>query len=199
MKFAWSLALSVVFVALLSLIYMVHVWYLPVRVIFYSAIQDGVLAAAATLLIALSLRRRMSLTGFECFLLAVIWLLGGYAFAISGPAVLDRSLSFYILEKLQQRGGGIREDAFARVFTDEYMHEYRLVDVRLTEQLQSGTIEIVDGCVRLTPWGRDLAAFSSFVRAHLLAKHRLLAETYTDTLTNPFANSAKGPQGYECR
>ncbi|WP_216074005.1 hypothetical protein, partial [Acinetobacter baumannii] len=75
----------------------------------------------------------------ELIQLAAIWLLGGYVFAISVPTVIDRSLSFYILEKLQQRGGGIREDAFRQVFTEEYVREHHLVEVRLTEQLQSGT------------------------------------------------------------
>ena len=198
MKLACSLLLSLLFVATLGIIYLIHVWYLPVRVIFYSAILDGVLAAVVTAGILLLLRRRLPLTAFEGFLLLGLWLLSGYAFAISGPTVLDRSLSFYILEKLQQRGGGIRADAFAQVFVDEYMSEFRLVDVRLTEQAQSGTIEVVDGCVRLTPWGQTLASISHFIRSHLLAKHRLLAGAYTDTLTDPFATSAKGPQGYEC-
>ena len=198
MKLVWALVLTALFVAILAAVYLVHVWFLPVGVIFYSAILDGVVAAAIAGVLVAVLCRRLPLTGFECCLLVTIWLIGGYAFAISGPTVLDRSLSFYILEKLLQRGGGIREDAFPRVFTDEYMPEYRLVDVRLTEQLQSGTIEIVDGCVRLTPRGRELAKISSYIRAHFLARHRLLAGRYTDALTDPFRNSAKGPQGYEC-
>jgi hypothetical protein len=141
----------------------------------------------------------LPLSPFELLLLSVIWVLGGYAFAISGPAVLDRSLSFYILEKLQQRGGGIREDAFPEVFTEEYMPEFHLVDVRITEQLQSGTIVVADGCVRLTPYGKRLASLSLFVRRHLLAKHRLLAGVYTDALVDPYAASRKGPIGYECQ
>jgi len=198
-KLAWSLLFSALFVTALAILYLIHVWYLPVRVIFYSAILDGVLAALAAGAVLLLFRRRLPLTGFEGVLLFTVWILAGYAFAISGPTVLDRSLSFYILEKLQQRGGGIKADAFAKVFVEEYMPEFRLVDVRLTEQAQSGTIEIVDGCVRLTPWGQTLASISHFIRSHLLAKHRLLAGSYTDALTDPFANSAKGPQGYECR
>jgi hypothetical protein len=198
MKIVSSLLLSLVFAILLAVVYLIHVWFLPVRVIFYSAVLDGALAAIVTAGVAVWLRHRTGLTGFETCLLLMVWLLAGYSFAITGPAVLDRSLSFYILEKLQQRGGGIRADAMAQVFVREYMPEFRLVDVRLTEQEQSGTIEIVDGCVRLTPWGQRLASFSHFVRSTLLAKHRLLAGVYTDALTDPFANSAKGQQGYEC-
>lgn len=199
MKAAAALALTAGFAVLLLAIYAVHARSFPVQVVFYSAILDAVMAAALTTAAARVLRRRLTLTGFETGLLAAVWLLSGYAFAITGPALLDRSLSFYILEKLDQRGGGIRADAIGRVFTGEYMPEFRLVDVRLTEQVQSGTVEIAGGCVRLTAWGRELAAFSHFVRANLLPRHRLLAGEYTDTLTDPFAHSPQGPQGYECQ
>jgi hypothetical protein len=106
------------------------------------------------------------------------------------PAVLDRSLSFYILEKLQQRGGGIQQARFAEIFTQEYVKEHRLVDVRLTEQMESGTIKIDNGCVRLTAKGDRLATFSRFFRTHLLPKRRLLMGQYSDDLTDPFRHSA---------
>jgi hypothetical protein len=115
-----------------------------------------------------------------------IWLLLGYAFAISIPTVIDRSLSFYILEKLQQRGGGIKINNFEQVFTQEYVKEHRLVDVRLTEQLESGTIEIKNGCVILTVKGSNIASFSQMFRRNFLPKHRLLMGKYSDDLTNPF-------------
>jgi hypothetical protein len=199
MKLRSSAVLTLIFIVTLLSVYLVHVWYFPVRVILYSAIGDAVLAAAIVCGACALFYHWLPLSRFELLLLSVIWVLGGYAFAITGPAVLDRSLSFYILEKLQQRGGGIREDAFPRLFTEEYMPEFRLVDVRITEQLQSGTVEVVNGCVRLTDYGNRLATFSLFVRRHLLAKHRLLAGVYTDALADPYAASRKGPIGYECR
>jgi hypothetical protein len=128
-------------------------------------------------------------TAFEKLQLLLIWLLLGYSFAISVPTVIDRSLSFYILEKLQQRGGGIKLADFDQVFTQEYVKEHRLVDVRLTEQQQSGTIIIKDGCVKLTAWGQTLATSSRFFRNHFLPKQRLLMGKYSDDLTDPFRNS----------
>lgn len=198
MKYVAVLALTVAFVGVLLLTYLIHTWYFPVDVIFYSALGDAVIAVVLTGLLSFAALRRLKLSGLERSLLVVVWLLLGYAFAISGPTVLDRSLSFYILEKLQQRGGGIRQDAIARVFVEEYLPEFRLVDVRLTEQLQSGTIEIVDGCVRLTPKGQAIARVSRFLRSTVLAKHRLLAGEYTDVLVNPYAGNTTGARGYEC-
>ena len=128
----------------------------------------------------------------------MIWLLIGYSLAISVPTVIDRSLSFYILEKLDQRGGGIRFDAFNDVFTKEYVEEHRLVDVRLTEQLESGTVVINDGCVKLTKKGKQLARFSMMFRHNLLPKHRLLMGNYTADLTNPFRVDIETPN-YLCK
>lgn len=189
MKFAKFVSASVLFLVLTCAIYWAHISFFPVNVVFYSAIFDGVLAAALTGLFAWRFRPFAVFTAFEKCQMLLIWLLTAYALAISVPTVLDRSLSFYILEKLQQRGGGIQESRFSDVFTQEYLKEHRLVDVRLTEQLESGTIRIENGCVRLTEKGRELTTFSRFFRQHLLPKKRLLRGQYSDDLTDPFRHS----------
>lgn len=198
MKLASALGATLLYVLLLLTTYFVHVTWFPVNVVFYAAIADAMIAALATAVILFLPRCFTGLGHFEKVLLIVIWLLGGYSFAISVPTVIDRSLSFYILEKLQQRGGGIREDAFSQVFTEEYVKEHRLVDVRLTEQLESGTIEIRNGCVLLTEKGRRFAGASRYFRQHLLPKKRLLMGEYSDDLTDPFRHSEASPD-YQCK
>ena len=195
MKIVRAFAATALFVVLLLLTYYLHIRYFTVNVVFYAAIADGVIAAVVTgLLIAGS----GSFNGFEKLQLVVIWLLAGYCFAISVPTVIDRSLSFYILEKLQQRGGGILHARFAEVFTKEYLKEHRLVDVRLTEQQASGTIVIQNGCVKLTPKGQQLAGASRYFRQHFLPKQRLLMGEYSSDLTDPFRNSAP-IEDYKCQ
>lgn len=178
--------------------YALDVRYFKVDVVFYSALGDVVLATtlAGAILCWSGLFR--SLTRFERFLLVSLWLSLGYSLAISLPTVIDRSLSIYILEKLEQRGGGIRHDAFARVFTDEYMREHHLVEVRLTEQLESRTINLEAGCVKLTPKGASVVRFSRFFRQNLLPRQRLLMGAYSDELVDPFRGSADSPD-YRCR
>ena len=122
----------------------------------------------------------------------------GYIFAISLPTVIDRSLSFYILEKLQQRGGAIQLSKFEYIFTNEYMREHKLVDIRLTEQTESGTIIIDKDCVRLTNKGSLLADFSRYFRQNFLPKKRLLRDEYTDKLIDPFSRSDITPD-YLCK
>lgn len=197
MKLTRALIASAVFLIILLIVYYFHINYFKVDVVFYAAIADGVLASfiAGVALVWLKLFRPLG--SFEKFQLISIWLLAGYALAISVPTVIDRSLSFYILEKIQQRGGGIRQDGLEQVFTQEYVREHHLVDVRLTEQLKSGTIVIENGCVLLTPKGASIAGFSRNFRQHWLPKKRLLMGQYSDVLTDPFRTSASIDQ-YSC-
>jgi hypothetical protein len=198
MKYLKLLGATALFGLLLLVVYVVHVRYVPVNVVFYSAILDDVLATGLTLLLLAALGWLRSFSRFEIAQMVCIWLLLGYSFAISVPTVIDRSLSFYILEKLQQRGGGIKLDAFDQVFTQEYVKEHRLVDVRLTEQQQSGTIVISNGCVLLTDWGQTIATTSRYFRNHFLPKQRLLMGEYSDDLTDPFRNSVNRSD-YQCQ
>ena len=178
------------YIATLSFIYIVHINYFKVDVVLYSAIFDSILAAtiasAATFFI-----RSNTFTKFEKTLISIIFFLLGYIISITIPTIIDRSLSFYILEKIQQRGGGIKLQKFEDIFVKEYLKEHRLIDVRLTEQLKSGNIIIDNNCVRLTEQGNRLATMSRYFRQHYLPKKRLLMNDYTDDLTNPFRNSSK--------
>jgi hypothetical protein len=189
LKLARIALMTGLYVLILLVVNYSHMRFFPVNVIFFAALADGVLAAVITGLALFSLSFFRIIGSVEKLLLVTIWLLGGYAYAISVPTVIDRSLSFYILEKLQQRGGGIRQDSIKDVFIKEYLPEYRLVDVRLTEQLESGTIEIHNGCVRLTAKGEMFARVSGFYRHNILPPQRLLMGEYTDALVNPFAKS----------
>ena len=191
-------AATACFVLVLLLLYVAHVRLFRVDVVFYAAILDGVLATALCGAALLLMRGAFAFSALEKSLLVANWLLLGYCFAISVPTVIDRSLSFYLLEKIAQRGGGIRLDRFEQVFTQEYMKEHHLVEVRLTEQQQSGTIEIDGNCVRLTPRGERLASFSRFFRRYLLPRQRLLMGRYTDALTDPFRDST-AQVDYRCR
>ncbi|MEM1383246.1 MAG: hypothetical protein AAGG06_06335 [Pseudomonadota bacterium] len=196
-KLVTAKLLVALFVVLLLAVNFVHFQLFTVYVVFYATLLDVAIATVLTALVYVFAFGRRALTGFEGFLVGLICLLGGYAFAITGPTVVDRSLSIYILEKLDQRGGAIQQDAFASVFIDEYLPEHRLVDVRLTEQQSSGTITIEGGCVRLTEWGRSIVGITRFYRTNILPKNRILLGETTDDLTDPFRNSADAPD-YAC-
>lgn len=196
---AWttSVVASLVFLLVLALVHWLHGRFFRVDVVLYSALLDVVVAAVITSVLLLFVVRLSALTLLERVLLVSVWLLAGYALALTGPTVIDRSLSFYLLEKLQQRGGAIQLDRMEDVFVREYMPEHRLVSIRLTEQVASGTVIIDQGCVRLTERGQQLATFSRWYRAHWLPRQRLIGEEYSDALVDPFRDSGAGAD-YRC-
>jgi hypothetical protein len=198
MKIKSAFVATLFFGLILCIVYYMHIAYIRVNVVFYAAIADAFLASVIAGIALFSLKGFRGLGPFEKSQLLIIWLLAGYGFAISVPTVIDRSLSFYILEKLQQRGGEIKLESIEDVFTKEYVKEHRLMDVRLTEQLESGTILIEGGCVKLTNKGSVIASIGRFYRQNLLPKKRLLMGKYTDDLTDPFRYSKKA-LNYECK
>ena len=198
MKFSRLCLAFAIYLVLLCAVWMVYVHFVRVDVVFYAAMGAALLSLALHTLLSFLTPLLRGFNAFEKTQHLLSCALLGYIMAISVPTVIDRSLSFYILEKLAQRGGGIQQARFNDVFTKEYMFEHRLIDVRLTEQSESGTIEFRNGCVSLTPKGERLVAFSRFFRQNLLPKHRLLMGEYTDQLTNPFARSIAAPD-YLCQ
>jgi len=190
-------AAAALFLIIFGAIHYVHFRFMLVNVVLFSAVLDGLLATLITCVILFTNRFFSAVQVSEKILLSVIFLLTGYTLALSIPAVIDRSLSFYILEKLQQRGGGILLNRMPEVFTQEYMKEHHLVDIRITEQMEAGTVVVRDGCVRLTSWGNSMATASRFYRLHFLPTRRLLMGAYSAALVDPFQGDVGG-KDYTC-
>jgi hypothetical protein len=184
-----ALLYQALFLITLLLCYYIYVNYFKVNVLFYDSVKLVVIVA--TLFFIITGKIFLFQSWYDKILQLVISALLGYALIITFPTIIDRSLSFYFLEKIQQRGGGIQISAFEDIFTKEYAKEHRLVDIRLTEQIQSGMLIIENDCVLLTRKGNWTAKFSLWFRKHLLPKKRLLNNEYTDVLVNPFAKSTQ--------
>jgi len=171
------------------LINLLHFRFLRVEVLMYAAFLD-ILIASVLVAIAIALTGWLQLASIEVLFAIVIGALISAVYVILVPTLIDRSLSVYMLEKIHQRGGGIRKDAFLDIWRGEYLLEYRVVDTRLTEQIASGTLVIRDGCVLLTPRGNAAVNFTAFVRKYLLPQKRDILGDITDELTDPFRNSS---------
>jgi len=182
------LSASAIFLILLLSIYYLHIRFFLVNVVFYSAILDGILATIVSSFFLWRLKFFIIFNVFEKIQMLIIWLFFSFIFAISIPTVIDRSLSFYILEKLNQRGGSISLNSFDDIIVNEYMKEHRLVDIRITEQVNSGTIILKNNCVSLTNRGKKIVQFSMYFRKNFLPKKRLIMGEYSDDLINPFRN-----------
>lgn len=189
-KFAAIILLLGSALLLFILVNVLHFRLFPVRVVLYDSLFDvGVVAVVMLSAYILVLSSRIPLTPHEAILTIILALALAVNYAILVPTVIDRSLSIYILEKLAQQGGSIRYDAFEDILRKQYMAEYRVADIRLTEQVNSGTLTIADGCVRLTPRGERIVRFTRFFRTNILPKRREIMGSYSDALTDPFRNS----------
>lgn len=167
----------------------IHFQFIPVRVILFACLVDGAVAIAIVWGAYLLLRSRdVELASTEIVLTILTSALAIAVYSVMGPTVIDRSLSIYIVEKVDQRGGQVAQAAMPAIFIEEYMPEYRLVDVRLTEQITSGTLRLEDGCLILTDRGRAIVKFTSFYRRHFLPRRRILMGEETAQLTDPFRN-----------
>jgi hypothetical protein len=197
MKYLKLLTTFFLFVVTSCITYIIYINYFKVDVVFYASLFIALLSVIVFSILIFMIPFFNEFSFFEKIQQIIIAFLTGYILAISVPTVIDRSLSFYILEKLQQRDGGILYEKFSYIFTNEFVRESRLVDIRITEQLQSGTIKIENGCVRLTQKGDAIASFGRFFRKNLLPKKRLLLNEYTDQLVDPFVRSDKVPD-YLC-
>jgi hypothetical protein len=208
-KIAVLFVFLMVFLLLLVGINFLHFRYLTVNVVLYSTLAD-VIVATAIVAAMVAIIGRLSrpdsyiataiheLTSAEIALSVIGAVLLGFIYAISVPTVIDRSLSIYLLEKLDQRGGAISLASMKDIVIKEYIPEHRLIDVRMTEQLSSGTLIIENGCVKLTPRGRRIVAFTRFFRTKLLPKRRVLMGEISDDLTDPFRNP-EPVVDYRCR
>lgn len=154
-------------------IYMINVWFFKVYVILYSTIFDALLAASIVSIIMFFLPGYKIFSHFEKFQTSVIMLLLGYAFAISGPTIIERSMSFYILEKIQEKGGMVPVDQTRNLFMLEFEKERNVIGLHLSEQLKSGTILMDNNTIRLTNAGDQLATFSKYFKMHLLPKKEI--------------------------
>lgn len=182
--------LASTFGALFLIVNFFHFRTLPVSVILYACMWDMLLALAIIIGVYCGFWRTRSqilLTEFILTLLGSSLLI--LLYAVMGPTVIDRSLSIYIVEKIDHRGGEVAEAAMPKIILTEFMQEYHVSDVRMTEQVTSRTVKIEDGCIRLTPRGKRLASFTRFYRNTFLPKFRRVGNEITDILTDPYADT----------
>ena len=193
------LSLSIfLYLFILLAIYLVHINFFEVQVILYSALLDSAIALIIFSIISFSLKNKINLNFFESIVIMLFLGLIGYSLSLSLPTVIDRSLSFYFLEKINQHNGSIEQASMKDIFINDYINEYKLVEIRITEQLESGTIQLDGSCISLTRRGYLIARFSNFFRKNLLANNRLILDEYSNHLTDPLGNSSVNKE-YLCQ
>lgn len=162
---------------LFLVIFKLHVSLIEIQVVLFASLTDALIASI--ILTSFVFLNKSSINKFfntfEKIMIILVFALLSYIFSFSFPALIDRSLSFYILERLDESSLGIKYDRFDDLFIKDFSKKYHMIDVRLTEQLNSGTIYINENCVLLTDKGKIIASFSKAFRKYLLPqKNRYL-------------------------
>src|SRR4051794_7956299 len=96
-----------------------HALFLSTEVVLYDGLED--VAAVAFLVLAALFISKRAAPSFEAVSGVLIGGLVAVIIVILIPTVVDRSFSIWILEKLAQRGGGIRHDAWNGIVVNEFM------------------------------------------------------------------------------
>jgi len=76
------------------------------------------------------------------------------------PVSLDRSISVFMLASIGDAPQGLSKSEIEKVFIDTYVTRYDAFGRRVSEQAETGNIELKDGRYRLTEQGRRFIAFS---------------------------------------
>ena len=119
------------------------------------------------------------------FLITLSSLLLGYAYAISVPTVIDRSLSVYILESIKRNQAPMTIDGLEQLIRENYINDHKLARIRLTEQVESGTVSVDDnGCINLTDRGNFVVLMTTLYREEFLPNSRLIGDSYSAALKN---------------
>ena len=177
--------------------YWIHISFFNVNVVLYSSLLDILIAASIFLIISKKLPLFSHFTKIEFILLLVISIQFSYMFCITFPTIIDRSLSIYLLEKIDQRGGSIQKDKINNIIINEYLIEHHVSDIRITEQFNSGSSLMDDNCLYLSKKCKVVVGFTKFFRKNLLPKRRLIGDSFSDALINPIKENFR--QEYSCQ
>ena len=101
--------------------------------------------------------------------LVVVLLLGsmvGYSFLISGPALIDRSLTVYMLSSISNSDSGLSENSLKKIGKYKWWPAVDQVGKRITEQENLGLIERTsEGNYEITPKGRFSVWFFRLIQS----------------------------------
>jgi hypothetical protein len=138
------------------LLYVVVRQVAPSPIIYYSSIGTLLLAAAVNVAATLVVGRfrRWSVRPVVLVPALATFVLTGYAFVITIPSLLDRSISHFLIGTLAEVGPeGADLDAIQRVFVERYVEGTTAIEKRLHEQVVSGNIAQDGRHYRVTPRG----------------------------------------------
>ncbi|HEX7875911.1 MAG TPA: hypothetical protein VF489_04920 [Sphingobium sp.] len=79
-------------------------------------------------------------------------------FLITFPVTFDRSITMFLLARIEQNDGKLDAPMLEQVYVREYLGDMRQIDRRVAEQLLSGNVRMEQNRIHITAQGRRLLA-----------------------------------------
>ncbi|MFN0262961.1 hypothetical protein ACKTEK_03690 [Tepidamorphus sp. 3E244] len=162
LRSVFNSAIAIVFLSLASLaIYGLVIDEIGSGRLFYDGLIAILVSTTILLLLVLVMTRQPDKAIFGVFrrqdLVTAVFAASAavYAFHITLPTIVDRSISLYVLSRVDQHNGATL-DQMQSGFLDGYVSGYDAVCRRVDEQLGSGNIVYRDGRYVLTPTGKSI-------------------------------------------
>ncbi|WP_255326231.1 hypothetical protein [Sphingobium sp. EM0848] len=127
-----------------------------VGILFYRGIAIAAVTALLLLLAGLMLRPRMQLDPATLVGGVALSLSFNLCFLITFPVTFDRSITTFLLARIEQHDGELDTAMLEQLFIRQYLGDMHQIDRRIAEQQLSGTIRVEQGRIHITPQGRRL-------------------------------------------
>lgn len=127
-----------------------------VSILFYRGVLLAGITAILLLAIAILLRRRLRIEPATLIGATALSLAFNISFLIVFPVTFDRSITMFLLARIERHDGALDDEALERLFVREYLGDLRQIDRRIAEQRLSGNIAVRAGHIHITPQGRRL-------------------------------------------
>lgn len=127
-----------------------------ISILFYRGIMLAFMAAAIMLLVGIMARRRLRLDLSTMIGATALTLAFNLCFLVVFPVTFDRSITMFLLARVEQRDGQLDARSLEQIFARDYLGAMHQIDRRISEQRLSGNIVVIQGHIHLTPQGRIL-------------------------------------------
>lgn len=145
-------------------------------ILFYRGVALAAVGAGILLATGLIMRRRLSLDPATLVGGIALSLAFNLCFLVVFPVTFDRSISMFLLARIEGRDGALDARSLESLFARQYLGDMRQIDRRIAEQTLSGNIRVDRaGRIHLTPQGQRLLASARTIGGWFDTDARFLA------------------------
>lgn len=127
-----------------------------VAILFYRGVAIAGVVAFLLLVAGIAARHQMRLAPETLVGAVALSLAFNISFLIVFPVTFDRSITMFLLARIERQDGQLDARGLEQVFVRQYLGDLRQIDRRIAEQSLSGTIRVERGRIHITPQGRRL-------------------------------------------